>query len=47
MSARVAICSEDKKNPALSEESKKQCREELDKCSSSQTDNGEFHNPKP
>ena len=43
----ITTCSEDKKNSAFSGESKKQCREEGNKCSSSQTDNGEFHNPKP
>ena len=41
------VCSEDKKNSAFSGEFKKECREELDKCSSSQTGYGNHKNPKP
>ncbi len=39
-------CFGNKKDPGLSGENKKQCREEFDKCSSSQTGFGEFDNLK-
>jgi hypothetical protein len=41
----VAVtCVGNKKDPGLSGENKKLCREEFDKCSSSQTGFGEFGN---